>query len=54
MSGRLPQDILRRPKTGKGGTQALLPFLQSLVHGRPPLQTGIGAFHRFEGLVASR
>jgi asparagine synthase (glutamine-hydrolysing) len=31
MSDRLPQDILQRPKTGKGGTQALLPFLQSLV-----------------------
>ena len=35
MSGRLPQDILRRPKTGKGGTQALLPFLQSLVMDGP-------------------
>ena len=27
--------ILRRPKTGKGGTQALLPFLQSLVMDGP-------------------
>ena len=35
MSGRLPKDILRRPKTGKGGTQALLPFLQSLVMDGP-------------------
>ena len=35
MSDRLPQDILWRPKTGKGGTQALLPFLQSLVMDGP-------------------
>lgn len=31
MAERLPPDILGRPKTGKGGTQALLPYLNKLV-----------------------
>jgi asparagine synthase (glutamine-hydrolysing) len=35
MAERLPSEILYRPKTGKGGTQALLPFLQDLVKTGP-------------------
>jgi asparagine synthase (glutamine-hydrolysing) len=31
MAERLPPAILRRPKTGKGGTQALLPYLNGLL-----------------------
>jgi asparagine synthase (glutamine-hydrolysing) len=35
MAERLPAQILRRPKTGKRGTQALLPFLNRLVSQGP-------------------
>lgn len=35
MEGRLPQSIIHRPKTGKGGTQALLPYLERIVHEGP-------------------
>jgi asparagine synthase (glutamine-hydrolysing) len=35
MHERLPNRILHRPKTGKGGTQALLPYLDGLVRGGP-------------------
>jgi asparagine synthase (glutamine-hydrolysing) len=35
MADRLPPEIVDRPKTGKGGTQALLPFLQRLVSDGP-------------------
>ncbi len=35
MRERLPQDILFRPKTGKKGTQALLPYLNGLVSDGP-------------------
>jgi asparagine synthase (glutamine-hydrolysing) len=35
MRRRLPPDILHRPKTGKRGTQALLPYLNGLVTNGP-------------------
>jgi asparagine synthase (glutamine-hydrolysing) len=35
MRERLPDRILHRPKTGKGGTQALLPYLNGLVRDGP-------------------
>jgi asparagine synthase (glutamine-hydrolysing) len=35
MADRLPPSILRRPKTGRGGTQALLPLMNRLVSEGP-------------------
>lgn len=35
MAERLPPEIIDRPKTGRGGTQALLPYLAGLVRGGP-------------------
>jgi asparagine synthase (glutamine-hydrolysing) len=35
MTNRLPSEIVNRPKTGKGGTQALLPILNRLVSDGP-------------------
>jgi asparagine synthase (glutamine-hydrolysing) len=34
LAGRLPADIVMRPKSGRRGTQALLPALASVLHGR--------------------
>lgn len=35
MAERLPPEILKRPKTGKGGTQALLPYVNGLLADGP-------------------
>src|SRR6185437_14434168 len=35
MADRLPAEILSRPKTGQGGTQALLPYFGNLLTAGP-------------------